>query len=259
MNLIKVLKNIGLNDKEAKVYLALLEYGEALPSALAKKAMVKRPTAYVILDQLKAKGLAGSVKKNNSLYFKALTPYALLDEQYSRYVELEKALPELLGLNAKVGATPQMTVFEGEEGLIRIMEDTLTTKTDLLCWADVSLAVGTVLKDYYPKYVHKKVEKKVFLRGVLCYDKTALRFKKEAERELRDVRLVPKEKFPFKNEINIYDDKVAIISHQDSLGVIIQNKAIADTQRAIFELGFEYAEILEKKVLTKEDLKYLKG
>ena len=53
----------------------------------------------------------------------------------------------------------------------------------------------------------------------------------------------------FKNEINIYDDKVAIISHEDQIGVIIQNKNIADTQRSIFELGFEYAKILEKQKL----------
>lgn len=76
--------------------------------------------------------------------------------------------------------------------------------------------------------------------------------------ELREVYLVPKEKFPFENEINIYDDKVAIISHADKVGVIIQNQSIADTQKAIFKLAFEYAQIVESKTLTKEDLLYLK-
>ncbi len=75
-------------------------------------------------------------------------------------------------------------------------------------------------------------------------------FKKFGEAELREIYLIPKEKFPFRNEINIYDDKVAIISHEDEIGVIIQNKNIADTQRSIFELGFEYAKILERDLLT---------
>jgi hypothetical protein len=45
--------------------------------------------------------------------------------------------------------------------------------------------------------------------------------------------------------INIYDDKVAIVSHQDQVGVIIENKNIADTQRSIFNFAFDYAKILE--------------
>ena len=180
------------------------------------------------------------------MYFRALSPYSLIEDQHKKYSALEEALPELLSLNSKFVATPQMTLYEGENGIIQIMEDTLTTSTEILCWADVSLAVGTVLGDYYPSYVKKKVERKIFLRGIFCDDKLAREFKAKGKEELREVRLISKKKFPFKNEINIYDDKVAIISHEDKIGVIIQNKAIADTQRSIFELGWEYAKMLDK-------------
>ncbi len=138
------------------------------------------------------------------------------------------------------------------------MEDTLTTTEELLCWCDVEIAVGTVLSDYFPSYLKKKIEKKIWLRGIFTYNKSGLRHKKMGKEELREVYLVPKEKFPFENEINIYDDKVAIISHADKVGVIIQNQSIADTQKAIFKLAFEYAQIVESKTLTKEDHLYLK-
>lgn len=256
MSLISVLENIGLSDKEAAVFLALLEFQEALPSTVSKKAKIKRPTTYVILEQLERKGLVSHVKKGHVLYYRALDPRRLLDIQHDRYDSLKRALPELLQLHSKYEATPQMTVFEGKEGLIRIMDDTLTAKTELLCWADVTTAI-TTLKDYYPGYIAKKVKNNIWLRGIFCYDKAALRFKKFGEKELREIYMIPKEKFPFKNEINIYDDKVAIISHSDLVGIIIQNKNIADTQRAIFEFGFEYAKILEKNLLTKDDKKYL--
>ncbi len=75
----------------------------------------------------------------------------------------------------------------------------------------------------------------------------AIKFKERGKEELREIYIIPKEKFPFYNEINIYDDKVAIISHQDQGGVIIQNQFIADTQRSIFKLGFKYAKIIEAK------------
>lgn len=244
MDITQTLQNIGLSEKESKIYLSLLELQEALPSTVARKANVKRPTTYVILEQLQKRGLVGYVKKGKFLYFRAQNPHALIEDQYNKYTALEKSLPELLQMHGKYAATPQMSVYEGKEGLLKIMEDTLTTQTGLLCWADVTEAV-TSLKDYYPTYIAKKVKRKIFLRGIFCADKLAQRFKEHGEDELREVYLIPKEKFPFKNEINIYDDKVAIISHTDQIGIIIQNKNIADTQRSIFEFGFEYAKILD--------------
>jgi HTH-type transcriptional regulator, sugar sensing transcriptional regulator len=256
MALANILQNIGLTEKEAKIYLTLLELHEALPSTVARRSKVKRPTTYVILEQLKERGLVSHVKRKKLLYFRALDPHSLLEDQSNKYRALEKAIPELQQLHEKFAATPQMTVYEGKEGLIKIMEDTLTTKTELLCWAYVGEAVDC-LRDYYPTYIRKKVERKIWLRGVFCYEKIALRFKKFGKKELREIYMVPKKKFPFKNEINIYDDKVAIISQKDEIGVIIQNKDIADTQRAMFEMGFEYAKILEKDLLTQEDKEYL--
>ncbi len=56
--------------------------------------------------------------------------------------------------------------------------------------------------------------------------------------ELRQCRLIDIEKFPFKNQINIFGNKIMIASYRDQMGVIIESKEIADTQRAIFELAW---------------------
>lgn len=251
-----VLTDIGLNEKEVKVYLALLELHEALPGVVSRKAGVKRPTTYVILDQLQKKGLVSHVKRKNGIFFRAVHPKLLVEEQERKLSRLENALPELINLHEKYVVTPQLSIYEGKEGLIQIMEDTLTTSTGLLCWANPEIVMG-LLEDYYPTYIKKKVERKIFLKGVFCYDNIGLKFKKRGKEELREVYLIPKAKFPFKNEINIYDDKVAIISHEDAVGVIIQNQNIADTQRSIFELGFQYAKLLERDSLSEEDKRYL--
>jgi len=259
MDLRKMLNKIGLTDKEAKVYLTLLELQETIPSVISRRSGIKRPTTYVILEQLQKRGLCSHVRKGRTLYYRALNPHALLEDQYNKYSELEKAMPELVSLHEKYVVTPQMTVYEGAEGVIKIMNDTLHTSTGLLCWADVTVAVDGLSADFYESYIKTKVERGVWLKGVFCYDSAALRFKKKGREELREVYLVPKEKFPFKNEINIYDDKVAIVSYEEKVGVIIQNKTIADTQRAIFDLGFEYARMIEQDVLTDKDLEYLGG
>ena len=52
MEIQDVLKSIGLDDKEARVYMALLELGTATVHPIANKAEIKRPTTYLILEQL---------------------------------------------------------------------------------------------------------------------------------------------------------------------------------------------------------------
>ncbi len=57
MALESVLQAAGLTDKEARIYLAALELGQAPVLRIAQKAGIKRPTAYVTLGELQAKGL----------------------------------------------------------------------------------------------------------------------------------------------------------------------------------------------------------
>lgn len=244
MNLKKILQNIGLSDKEAKIYLALLELGEALPSTIARRTGVKRPTTYVVLEQLQKQGLVSYAKKGRTTYYQALNPHSLLEKQYKTYHALEESLPDLLALHHQYTVTPQMRIFEGKEGLIRIMEDTLISTTDLHVWADTGLATTGILKDYYPSYIKKKIANNLWVRGVVCDEEVGRNFAEKGKEELRELYFVPRDKFPFKNEIIIYEDKVAIIAHEDRVGVILQNKNIADTQRSIHLLTFEYAKQL---------------
>lgn len=258
-----ILQKLGFSDKEAHVYLVLLELNEALASTLARKTGVIRSTAYSILEHLQKRGLVSTVRRNGNTYYQAQNPHMFLSEKRSTVQDMQQALrsleidlPQILELH-KEYKTPQMSVFKGKEGLIQVMQDTLTTSTELLCWCDVDLATNTVLTDYFPEYLRQKMEKQIWLKGIFCYDQASLRHKKEQEVELREVYLIPKEEFPFDNEINIYDDKVAIISYEDEVGVIIQNEHIANTQRSIFNFAFKYARLHEHEVLTEEDKAYL--
>lgn len=253
--LTQLLKNLGFSEKEATIYLTLLELNEALPAAIARKSGLKRPTTYLVLETLQVRGVVSSIKKSGVLYYQASKPEVFLDKERQHMASMDQtlstlaiALPELQSLHQQYAVTPQMSVYYGKEGLIQVMEDTLTTKTELLCWANPELAYS-LLEDYYPSYIRKKVKRKIWLRGIFCQDKVAEKFKRREREELRDIRLIPKKDYPFKNEINIYDDKVAIISHEDRVGVIIQNKNIADTQRAIFELCFKLCETSDKSKL----------
>ncbi len=242
--LTKTLQDLGFTEKEALIYLELLKLNEAPSSAIARQSNIKRSTTYSILEQLKKRGLVSQTKRQGSLFFRALDPYIFLKEQKNKFTNLRKSvdnlketLPELLNLHSQYITAPHISVFSGKKGIVQIMEDTLTSSTELLCWTN-PIVVSKFLGDYCSSYTKRKVKNKIWLRGIFCCDKHNKKLRTEEEDKLREIYVIPKEQFPFKNEINIYDDKVSIISHEDQIGVIVQNQNIADTQRAIFKLGF---------------------
>ncbi|MBS3097523.1 hypothetical protein J4209_01865 [Candidatus Woesearchaeota archaeon] len=70
----EALRKFGLSDREIKVYLALLELGEALASKIAEKTNTPRTLSYDILENLLKKGLVSYVIKSNKKYFSAFDP-----------------------------------------------------------------------------------------------------------------------------------------------------------------------------------------
>ncbi len=239
------LQGLGFSRKQALVYLTLLTFRELSSSIIAKKTGLKRPTIYKILEELTEKSCITTIKKNNVLHFKAI-PHQELIRLFSEKNTKEKSCIEMLNSDLKaietqhekIAAEPQMSIYQGTEGLIQVMEDTLTTKEEILCWADIKSATQS-LKAYYPTYIQKKITRKINLRGIFCEDEVAHAFKKRGKKELREVKIIDKSKFPFENEICIYENKVAILSHEDKVGIIIQNQHIANTQRLIFELAWD--------------------
>jgi hypothetical protein len=150
--------------------------------------------------------------------------------------------------------------FEGADGIRDIYRDTLTAETDLLNFANSSI-VRNFWKEYDKQYVQERVKKGIHLKGVAPDDETGRKVQGKDKESFREIRLVSVKEFPINNEINIYDNKVAIISFAEDesevFGVIIESKEVADTQRQIFEMAWRYAALGEgarrkEKIDTEE-------
>ena len=79
MSLAKQLEQLGLTEKEAKIYVALLEVGEATAQQLATKSGINRATTYVTLENLLKRGLASNITKKKKTYFIIESPQQILD------------------------------------------------------------------------------------------------------------------------------------------------------------------------------------
>jgi sugar-specific transcriptional regulator TrmB len=244
--LLSTLTSCGLSPKESAVYLALLELGESTPLAISRLSRVKRPTTYVILRELAERGLITFVTRGRGVHFRALDPSVLYEVQESALTQLRSALPALStiaegGLSRTSSSSSDMRVFKGVSGLQQIMQDTLTSKGEILCWVDLELVTKRVFKSYWSRYLRQRVAKRLRVKAIMVADQAARSFKARDREELHESVLIPKAQFPLHGEMNIYNDKIAILSYEDPFGVIIQSRAIAEMQRSIFNLSFNLA------------------
>jgi len=245
--LVKILTNLGLNDKEAKVYLSCIKIGTAPVSKIAEDSKLNRVTTYDILEKLKKRGLVSHFTKKKTAYFTSISPDVLVDEFERRTNDLRKSLPALKRLTGET-VHPRVRYFEGLEGIKIIYADTLSSKTDILNYSN-SHEIRARWPNYDKEYVAKRAAKQIFLKEICPKDEEGEIVKANDKKYHRKTKLIPKENFDFTNEINIYDDKVSIVSFKDELiGMIIESAEIASSQRAIFNLLWKFADSFTSQV-----------
>jgi len=247
-DLLHILEAVGMDDKQSQLYIAGLQLGSAPASSYAEKSGINRITAYTILEAMSHEGFITTVKKEKAKWYAPVAPEYIALEAKKNADALDRALPELKSLMGAKYRKPRVRFFEGWDGVRHVYEDTLTTQTELLNFAN-----SAVVRKYWPKYddeyVAERVKRGVYLRGIAPDDSAGQRVHGEDQNKLREIRLVSSSDFDFGNEINIYDHKVAICSfgsESDMFGVIIESKEVAKTQRQIFEMAWRYAELRGK-------------
>ena len=241
MDLTTVLNNLGLNEKEARVYLAALELGEAPASHLALRAKLNRVSTYDILERLIQRGFMSTRVSQNTKTFAPTDPDLIRDDFRKKYLDFKQALPDLRRLHGKT-SHPRVRYYEGLEAIKKVYAETLSAKTEILNYAD-----SKTIREYWPSYdadyVQERIRRKIKLRGIAPMDDHGRAVQAKDAQSFREIRLVAPDAYAFNNEINIYDDKVSIISFgKDALiGMIIESPEIANTQRAIFMMAWSFA------------------
>lgn len=247
MKLEKILEEIGIEGKKAEVYLACLELGGATAYLIAKKAGIKRPTAYDIINSLMRDGLVHKNIKGKVAYYSPTDPLSLIERQRERMERIHKAMPLLQNLYNAPKSKPFIQYFEGREGIREMYEDSLKSlkKGDEIL-GYVGEGVAEHLPEYANDYVKRRVEKGIVFRGIYKAVPGLMEYMKHNQKQLRVGRILSEKDFPVSNETNIYKNKIAIASYgTEMFGMLIESQEIARSQKAIFELAWRGAEGLE--------------
>jgi len=252
MNLSDQLTQFGLNDKQAIVYLALLELGASSAINLAKKTGILRTTVYDVLIELEKKGLLSQTKKGKKRLFLAEEPENLENILEEKREKLASLMPALKGLLNTSGTKPVIRYYEGLEGIKEVYRDTLKYKGELVAFVTENI-ISKLGQDFADEYKSKRVKSQITVRVIGPDTEEIKEYKKTDQKDLKETRLVSREKFPFSIEINIYGNKIAFMSFSESLGLIVESNEIAKNMKFMFELAWKGA---GKEIEIKKEDEY---
>ena len=238
MDIISALKRYGLDDKEAAVYLALLELGPSNVHKIAFKTGIKRTTIYLVAEDLMRKNLITEYKDRHGIHYSAEPPDKLLDLLIAKENRIRNLLPELKAIANKEVAKPRVSLLEGKEGILQVCEDTLLVPNSEIKFTGSLLDVYKLIsQDYDTKhYIPTRLKKSIRFKMMVFKNETTLAMQKEDSKELRQTRFLPKG-VQFTPTQFIYQNKIAYITPEKELvGIIIESEEIAKLERQRFEL-----------------------
>lgn len=234
--MLKTFEKIGLKERQAKIYLACLELGETTVIEIARKTGIKRTTVYENLNEMIGDGYIETTAKGKRKNFIALSPKKLKGLFKKREEMLEQVLPQLMSMSNVENDRPKIWFYQGKEKIMEAYEDSLNyPNSEVFGWGS-----GEVLSLFSMKecegYIKKRVRKKIIQTLISPDDKKTGLFKIKNDRELRRMKLVSAEEYPFKIEINVYANRVFIVSVKDRIAVIMESESISSAMRMIFRM-----------------------
>lgn len=229
----EILEEFGLNEKEAKIYLALLKEKSCTASRLAKLSKINRTTAYLELQNLVNLGLASYVIKDSKRCYQAAQPNKLVEILDFKKARVKSILPQLKELHRSIEPF-NIETYEGKEGIKtfyqRVIEN--SKKVDVLGSTGKALEM---LEFAYPHFVKKFIKTKLKMRmiaNIQAKDKLTAAHPSTNFK----IKYLPKE---YKSEVTtvLYANKVAIQSLQENniYVVIIKDKPLYESYKNYFE------------------------
>lgn len=234
----------GLSGEQSRLYESLIKNGPSPASDAARRAKVSRTLAYKVFTELATLGLVE--KRENAgkvALFTAAHPLKLKELIEKREQDAKDALTALEGVLGQMtseyniaGGRPGVQFYEGMDGVRRVLEDSLTSKTDILQYADVEI-IETRLKkineDYLQARARRGIAKKLI---VIDSNFTRQLYATVTEEAKSEVRAIQRGDAPFDVALMIYDGKISYLTlrAETPIGVIIADQSIYEMHRHLF-------------------------
>ncbi len=230
------LEKIGLNMNEAKIYLALLELGQAQAGEISKETQINRTTVYDSLERLIQNSLVVFIISANKKIFKPVAPKKLLNKIEERENAIKEILPELEGIFAQSKEKEETDIYKGRKGIKSILDDILKCR-EYISFGSSGKFLEIMQHDFI-LFQKRKKELKIDSRIILSESSRKSETVKAAH---ANFRFIPDE-FSTPTTTFVFNNKIAIIVWGETpVATLIKSKEVARSYSSYFELLWQIA------------------
>lgn len=230
------LQRLGLSRNEAKIYVALLEIGEAQAGALSKKTQINRTTTYDALERLLEKGLISYSIQAGRKVFKAASPEKLMENLKEQQRAGEEIIPELQRICDSTKEKEESAIYEGRKGIKSILQDILQCPEYIAFGSSGRFL--EVMKHDFMAFQRRKKEQSIKARVIL---NESARKSETVSFAYTQFRYIP-DSYATPTSTFVYGDNSAIIIWgENPVAIVINSKAVAKSHRSYFELLWKQA------------------
>lgn len=230
-----VLKKLGLSDKEAKIYLKSLEMGTFSVAGISSASGIKRPTCYLILDELIKKGFILHIPRAKKALYVAEDPEVILENTQEKLKLAENIVPQLKKLINNNSNKPIVKYYSTKKGIHGIFNEILKCKSKKYSFVGSGKDVIEVTgKDFIDKWLEKKEKLQIESSSIRMKSTEVLEDIYQNQKN-SNLRLAPDD-IHIPETIFIYDNKVAVIStKKEDFGFVVQSKDFSESMTGLFK------------------------
>jgi len=253
--LVSHVEELGLSNKEARIYVACLSIGPSSVQRIADQAGIKRVTTYVILESLVGLGLVSQTIKGKKTYFIAEDPVNLarliekreieLKEQKSNFAQI---LPELKGLKLLPKDTPIIKFYDGSDSVKTILNTFIETARKPAVNTVHGVSNLDLVLKFFPEFratASNPWRSEAGVHSLFLYTSTEGPIMKSSDRaQNRESRWLPPDKFPIVGDFTVLGDTILMLSlgAAHPVGVTVESRELAEGLRVIFSVAWAGAE-----------------
>lgn len=236
-DLAHIIKNAGLSDKGAKVYLAALELGEASVQELARTSRLKRTSLYYVIDELLSQNALYTAERNGKTHYLPSQPRELLKSLRERVDQFEHSLGDIESRHHAKFKKPNIYFLYGPSGFKKAW-DTLFDSGDKefsIITNGESFTEFVSEKYIVDSIIARKKELRIRSKQIISDSPYARKVIAKDATEHRESRLLPTgNNLPF-TEIIGTKIVITISPRFHNTIFIVENEAFAETRKKIFD------------------------
>lgn len=243
------LKQLGLTEQEAGLYILSLKIGPHPIGQISEKLGVSRPNIYKLIKSLENVGLAALPKGGKLKRFSVASPIIvseLLDIKQKKDRELRQEfsslLPDLLSKYQRGDLPSHVRVYQGRGQYIGAFFGMLDEgKGSLDFFGSVDDFLNLITTEDQAEYLKERVKRGLTSRTLTLPGQHASRIAGEDKEHMRETRIL-RGIDPFKASFHFFADKVIFWQPENLLAIRIEDDIIATMMKNVFEMMWNTAD-----------------